>query len=65
MAYLSRDAILEDYAGMLMMVLPDPRLDYYESADFSKTKKSVLDYSNKIVKAMGLYPVSTQTELLQ
>ena len=65
MAYLSRDAILEDYAEMLMMVLPDPRLDYYESADFSETKKSVLDYSNKIVQAMGLYPVSTQTELLQ
>ena len=64
MAYLSSDAILEQYAEMLMMVLPDPRLNYYESADFVKTKKSVLDYSNKIVQAMGLFPVSTSTELL-
>ena len=41
------------------MMLPDPRLNYYDSADFAKTKKSVLDYSNKIVQAMGLYPIST------
>ena len=46
------------------MTLPNPRLDYYDSADFAKTKKGVLDYSNQIVETMGLYPVSTQTNLL-
>ena len=63
MAYLEQDDILEQFAALLMMTLPSPRIDYYTSADFARTKKGVLDYSNQIIEALGLYPV-TSTNLL-
>ena len=47
-----------------MMTLPSPRVDYYTSANFAKTKKGVLDYSNQIVEALGLYPIAAQNTLL-
>lgn len=47
-----------------MMTLPSPRVDYYTSANFAKTKKGVLDYSNQIVEALGLYPITAQNTLL-
>lgn len=65
MDYLSDDLILEQYAALIMMTLPAPREDYYTSTNFAKTKKGVLDYSNQIVDALGLYPVTSQLSLLQ
>jgi hypothetical protein len=35
---------------MLMMTLPSPRLNYYESSDFAKIKADVLGYSNEIIE---------------
>ena len=64
MEYLSTENILEQYSALLMMTLPSPRVDYYTSANFAKTKKGVLDYSNQIVEALGLYPITAQNTLL-
>lgn len=64
MEYLSTENILEQYSALLMMTLPSPRVDYYTSANFAKTKKGVLDYSNQIVEALGLYPIAAQNTLL-
>ena len=64
-SYLSAENVLEQYASLIMMTLPEPRTDYYSSSDFTKIRSGVLGQTNKIVQALGLYPIETQTELLE
>ena len=47
--YQSQDLILEQFTSLLMMTLPEPRMDYYESSDFAEIKKGVLGYTNDII----------------
>ena len=48
-----------------MMTLPAPRIDFYSSSDFTKIKSDVLGQTNKIVKDLGIFPIDTETELLE
>ena len=41
-AYLTEENRLEQFASQLVMTLPDPRIDYYSSPDFTKIKAGVL-----------------------
>ena len=45
------------YAQMLMMVLPDDRLSYYQTSDVAKMRSKVYDYTNSIVETLGFYPL--------
>lgn len=47
-----------------MVMLPEPRIDYYQSSDFHDIKSGVLDYMNQIVEACGTYPVTMSNSLL-
>ena len=64
MAYLNTENLLEQFAGFLMVMLPEPRIDYYQSSDFHDIKSDVLDYMNQIVEACGTYPVTMSNSLL-
>ena len=64
-AYMTEEKRLEQFASQLVMTLPEPRIDYYSSPDFSKIKAGVLGQTNKVVKALGLFPISTETGLLE
>ncbi len=44
--------------------MPDPRMDYYESNDYATIKSNVLTYMDSIVEDLGLFPVSSSSELL-
>ena len=62
--YMTEDSRLEMFASQLVMTLPEPRIDYYSSPDFAKIKSGVLGQTNKIVQALGLFPIETETALL-
>ena len=47
--YQSQDLILEQFTSLLMMTLPEPRMDYYESSDFAEIKNGVLGYTDDII----------------
>ena len=49
---------------MFMMVLPQPRIENYQSSDFNVIKSNVLGYSDEIINALGFYPVTCASELL-
>ena len=63
--YLSQEDLLFQYAAMLMMTLPEPRMDSYESSDFAKIKGNVLGYTDKIIEALGTFPVQAQNAVLE
>ena len=65
MEYLETENVLEQYAFMLLAVLPPPRLDNYESTNFAVIKNNVLSYIDEIVEAMGTFPVHASTSLLE
>ena len=44
--YFLADGTLESYASLIMMMLPEPRIDYYSSPDFAKIKAGVLGQTN-------------------
>ena len=41
---------------MIMVTMPDPRMDYYESNDYAVIKANILSYMTEIVEDIGLYP---------
>jgi len=50
---------------MLLMTMPSPRHEYYESANYDEIQLGILSHSNAIVKALGLYSVKADMELLK
>ena len=58
MSYLNTPDILEQYAQQLMVTLPKPRMDYYQSSDYKVIKANVLGYISSIIQAIGLYAVT-------
>ena len=64
MAYMREENRLEQFAHQFVMTLPEPRIDFYSSPDFTKIKSGVLGQTNKIVQALGLFPIETETALL-
>ena len=46
------------------MTLPSPRTEHYQSSNYDDIQMNVLSYSNEIIQALGLYPVSANLDLL-
>ena len=62
--YLNQPNIMEQFALMLPMTLPAPRILAYQNNNYQEIQKTVLNYSNKIVEMMGFYPVASSFDLL-
>ena len=45
------------FADYTVFMLPEPRYKYYESNSFDKIKSSVLDQVDKLITALGVYPL--------
>lgn len=43
----------------MVLNLPSPRVDWYESTDFDGLQKAVVKYVNQYVQTIGFYPVYT------
>lgn len=54
-----------EFVQLLVMTLPSPRYEYYQSANYDQIQLDVLSYSNEIIQAFGLYPVQAKLELLK
>lgn len=63
--YLNTPEINEQYAGILMVTLPKPRMSYYQSTKFEEIEQDVLAYMDEIVTACGTFPVTMSNRLLQ
>ena len=63
-AYLNTPKVLEQYAWMLMVMLPEPRLDYYKSPDYADIKQNVLGYMNQLTVDLGIYPARVSNPIL-
>ena len=48
----------------MMMTLPSPRHDFYQSSNYDEIQLGVLTHSNEIVDALGTYPIETKLDLL-
>lgn len=53
-----------DFVQLLMMTLPSPRYNYYMNPNYEEIQWNVLEYSNEIVDALGLYPIKADLQLL-
>lgn len=50
---------------MLLMTMPSPRHEYYESANYDDIQLNILSHSNEIIQALGLYSVRADMSLLR
>lgn len=48
---------LTEFADMLVMTLPDPRVLFYESSDYDEIQRDVTFYANKVSDALGFFPI--------
>ena len=55
---------MEEFAGLIMMVLPGDRLGYYETSSVAKMRTSIYDVMNEISSLGGDYPLKGQNDLL-
>ena len=56
---------MEQYAYMIMMVLPGDRTSYYRTSDIAAMRSSIFDYVNELTQKVGFYPLQSKTELLE
>ena len=55
MDYCNAEGRQGEYTHYLFATVPSPRYEFYTSADFSETKRKVLDNMQGIVKKLGTY----------
>ena len=55
---------MENFAGLIMMVLPGDRLSYYMTTDVAKMRFNIYEVMNEIVSLGGDYPLSGGNSLL-
>ena len=54
-----------EFVQMLLMTMPSPRHEYYESANYDDIQLNILSHSNEIIQALGLYSVRADMSLLR
>ena len=64
MDYLATPNLIYDYAGLLMMLLPGDRAEYYRTSDIAEMRASIFDVVDTITELTGFYPIRAQTALL-
>ena len=48
----------------MMMTMPSPRHEYYQSSNYDEIQLGILSHSNSIIEALGIYPVEAELDLL-
>lgn len=56
--------LAHSHADFLMMTLPTPRVNYYESSDYVTIQRLVTGHANKIIDGLGFYPVKIDMPVL-
>lgn len=56
--------VAQGLADFMMMTLPTPRTDYYQSSDYSNIQRGVTDIANKIIDGLGFYPIKVDMPVL-
>ena len=51
-------------ADELLMTLPEPRIDYYQSSVYDVIQRKVTGYTSQLVDDLGFFPVSVDMDLL-
>ena len=51
-------------ADELLMTLPEPRIDYYQSSVYDNIQRKVTGYTSQLVDDLGFFPVSVDMDLL-
>ena len=46
-----------ELSDFLMMTLPKPRVNYYQSSNYFDIQRGVTNYANEIIDALGFFPV--------
>jgi len=55
---------LDEFADTLLVSLPEPRVQFYESANYEEVMRRVMVYINRLVDDLGYYPVEARVEVL-
>ena len=63
--WLGAEKRMEEFAMLIMMVLPGDRLSYYETSDVAKMRLHIYQIMNEITALGGDYPLSGQTDVLE
>ena len=53
-----------EFVQIMMMTLPSPRHNFYQSSNYDEIQLNVLTVSNSIIEALGTYPVEAKLDLL-
>jgi hypothetical protein len=49
----------------MMMTLPSPRVNYYQSSNYFTIQKRVTDYANECIEKLGFFPVGMKMKVLE
>ena len=49
----------------MMMTLPNPRVNYYQSSNFYEIQRRVTDYANNVIQDLGFFPVGMKMDVLE
>lgn len=56
--------VARNQADFMMMTLPTPRVNYYQSSDYSNIQRGVTNHANKIIDGLGFYPIKIELPVL-
>lgn len=54
-----------DLADYVIMLFPDPRIDYYKESDYDDVQKNVVSYVNLLVNDLGFFPEAISCDILE
>ena len=54
-----------DLADYVIMLFPDPRIDYYKESDYDDVQKNVVSYVNVLVNDLGFFPEAISCDILE
>jgi hypothetical protein len=54
-----------ELSDFLMMTLPQPRVNYYQSTNYYNIQTGVTGYANEVIDALGFYPVRISLDVLK
>ena len=63
-SWMGQTAKAGDYADIIAMTLPNPRIDFYQSSDYDVIQERVTRYANSLVSDLGFYPVDIDMPIL-
>ena len=55
---------LYELSDFLMMTLPSPRIQFYQSSNYFDIQRGVTGYANDIIEALGFFPIRMELDVL-